>query len=406
MEARVTLQVRHVFGHTSEHDVAAGRISEADRAGNLRADQLAKEGAFSHPLFMAAQAYPDHLADTANRQVILAQIIGARHALLHSLGRGVPDDNEDEEGQGENRAPLLPEPEVPSTVQQLRDRWPRYPWDPPPEPQQFHLGDAPLSLRDAAKESQKKAWGFGLPLARALRWYFSDLEWQDDHPCSFFELMLDFLASTHVTLTHQARPRGKHASAKDLLSMFTAAVRALPSIAGGGPVHPAKLCKSSHLTIFGLQKQANCLTHRPQFRCPNQVHQVFLHCLVAINPHGKWDWDLPDFTNEPLWVDPDGGGPQQTVGNVARVQAGLLPSHKTAAADAARDARLAAHNNSGQGHAALLHVPHAPVMNGKAFAAWWKTSVQVRCTVCGSQGPLRTLDAFLQAPCPGHGAIG
>jgi hypothetical protein len=318
------------------------------------------------------------------------------------LGRGEPDDDGDADpgALSSHPVPLQPPPEVPSTVQQLKDRWPEFPWDPPTAAVPFALGDAPLSLRAAARGLAKREWGFGLPLARALRWYFHGLEWQDDHPCSFFELMVDFLASTHTPLTHKARPRGKHASAKDLLSMFTAAVRALPAIAGGMPVHPATLCKSSHLTLFGLQKQANCLTHRPKFRCPDQLHLVFLHCLTAINPHGKWDWDLPLFTNDPLWTDPDAGGPLQSVGNLARVQAGLVPTHKTAAVDAAREARLSAHNQAGHGHDVHIHVPAPPAMDAKAFAAWWPKSVQVRCARCAAHRPLRLLDAFLGAPCP------
>jgi hypothetical protein len=399
--ARVAFDVQHIPGHTSEADVLAGKITAADRSGNAQADLWARSGASQHPSFGDARSFPAHLADTANRQVVLAQIIDARHALLRTLGKVDPDDDS---GDPVANAPLEPVPEVPTTVEELQARWPRFPWNPPSDPVSFGLGDAPLSLRAAAKVSHKKAWGFGVPMARALRWYFDGLMWQEDHPCSFFELMVDFLASTHTPLTHQARPQDKPLTVKDLLSMFTAAVRALPNIAGGMPVHPAKICKSSHLTIFGLQKQANCLTHRPQFRCPDQVHQVFLHCLVALNPHGKWEWDLPEFTNEPLWTDPDGGGPQQTFGNLARIQAGLAPSHKTAAVDSAREARILAHNELGHGHTVQTWAPQAPVMDAKAFASWWKCSVQVRCAACGSQKPLRLLDAFLEDPCPSAGA--
>ena len=406
LAGRLRLIVDYVPGHATASDVAHGRLTAADREGNHHADCLASAGARGHAHFACVADFGPHVADTANRQVVLAQIIDARHALLRKLGKAVPSEDAAASSTSTSHcsdaaAQLQPEPEAPSTVLQMQHRWPRYPWAPPASAVAFALGAAPASLRATGK-----VWAFGLAMARALRWYFDGLAWQDDHPCSFFELMVDFLASTHTTLYHSSRPQDKHASVKDLLSMFTAAVRALPSITGRQPVHPASLCKSSHLTVFGLQKGANCLTHRPRFRCPEQIFGVFLHCLVAIHPHGQWDWDLPELSNDPLWIDPDAGGPQLTVGNLARVQAGLQPTHKTAATDLARDARLSQHNLEGGGHHAKMVVPEAPAMSAEAFKNWWRLSVELRCERCGVARPLWDTIPFLAAPCAGLDALG
>ena len=83
-----TFKITKVKGHATQGDVRAGRISEADRAGNRMADMLAKRGAAQHdidPYFVAYIQNKKQLTKSVHNMML--EIMLARQAAMKDDGQ-------------------------------------------------------------------------------------------------------------------------------------------------------------------------------------------------------------------------------------------------------------------------------------------------------------------------------
>lgn len=112
---------------------------------------------------------------------------------------------------------------------------------------------------------------------------------------SFLELFVDFFAFTGCHLSNPKAGRTRDLeTAADFAASFAAAIRAFPKVfQEKTPAHPAVACLVSHLTSFGMLKQAIGLSMRPRFRRPHVVHRFLCWSWFQPMKRTSWKWILP-----------------------------------------------------------------------------------------------------------------
>ena len=146
-----------------------------------------------------------------------------------------------------------------------------------------------------SRSASNYAWHYTQENFDDIRAYFHALEWSTEGKVSFLELFVDFFAYTGCHLSNPKAGRTRPLeTAADFSASFAAALRAFPKVfQEQTPAHPAVACLVSHLTSFGMLKQAIGLSMRPRFRGPHAVQRFLCWSWAQPMKRTSWKWTLP-----------------------------------------------------------------------------------------------------------------
>ena len=306
-------------GHTKEEDVRSGRISEVNRNGNCKVDELAKEGA-------AKLACPGSLVAKAKRRLQcgkvlqegFAAVLICRKEAMKTARAVVGDDDEEPEDPWAtqrdcfNKLGLVkrrrnttePQSEMVGEARkeeaEMRTKWPDFAW---------HQKSAAFTLTRGEKYKGGGVF-YDADFTKALRWYWGQLVWRDeaadevsDTGVSWKELAVDFWTATGV-IVRFPRNRSAGTTLQHMSEAFASASRALEKeeAKGGGWLWRGTCGRTSSLAAFGQRAAVTGLTVRPRLLASEDVG-YFLCRLAAAAAGGAKEEEVEAWRRRrpPLW---------------------------------------------------------------------------------------------------------